>query len=493
MNSARRTLLVFLGSVIAAGGAVTAAAVARGAGVLSSAPLFFWLIAALLVIAEFFPIYVPRREQQVDEITVSSSFAFALLIGFGAAPTILVQAIASIAADVARRKPWWKVLFNAGTYAVSLGAAGFMYAALGGTTRVTTVSLAATLAAGAVFVLLNVTLVSVGVGLAQGVSLPAYVLRELGFEAYTMPVLVALSPVIVVAAERSPLLVLLAAAPAAAVHWGTKLAVANAQLVARLQGSLDEMTELNRLKDDFVAVVSHELRTPLTSIQGYIKTLVQLWTELDDDQRTSFLEAADRQSDRLRRLIEQLLVVSRLESHVEPLVVTRISLTRLLAHVVDELRPRAHGHTFDIRIPPEVAVLDTDEGKLHQILSNLMENGLKYSPADTRVTVKVEPSLHGVVLTVQDEGPGIPQDQHDKVFERFYQVDQSTTRRVGGTGLGLYICRRMADAIGARLWLARSDATGSEFSLFVPERPPEAVEEPLSGAPRLAQSMTASV
>jgi signal transduction histidine kinase len=279
----------------------------------------------------------------------------------------------------------------------------------------------------------------------------------------------------------------------AAVHWGTKLAVRNAQLAGRLQSSLDEMTELNRMKDDFVAVVSHELRTPLTSIQGYIKTLLQLSPELDPQQQSSFLEAADRQGERLRRLIEQLLVVSRLESHVDPLVVSRVSLPRVIALVVDELRPRANGHTFDLRILSGSAEVDTDEGKLHQILSNLLENALKYSPPDTRVIVRTEPSVQGLVLTVADEGTGIPPEASELIFDRFYQVDQSATRRVGGTGLGLYICRRLAVALGARIWLARSDSNGSEFSLFLPEHPPEGAEGAPMPMPRIAQSITARV
>jgi signal transduction histidine kinase len=479
--------------VILSGIVIVAVADVRGASALPSTSGVFWLIAWLLGVAELFPILVPRRRGQVDEITVSTAFAFALVIGFGLAPAIVVQAIASILADLLHRKPLWKMLFNVGAYSVSLGAAGGLYVALGGTQHLTGVSLPPMIAAGMVFMLLNVSLISVGVGLAQEVPLTSYVLHEIGFELYTLPVLLALAPVILVAADRSPWLVPLAAAPVAAVHWGTKLAVRNAQLASRLQGSLDEMTELNRMKDDFVAVVSHELRTPLTSIQGYIKTLLQLSPDLDPQQQTSFLEAADRQGERLRRLIEQLLVVSRLESHVDPLAVTRVSLPRVVALVVDELRPRANGHTFDVRISGASSDVDTDEGKLHQILSNLLENALKYSPPDTRVIVRAEPSLHGLVLTVQDEGSGIPREASELVFERFYQVDQSATRRVGGTGLGLYICRRMADALGARVWLARSDRAGSEFSLFLPEHPPEPPENLPASAPAIAQSITARV
>jgi signal transduction histidine kinase len=117
-------------------------------------------------------------------------------------------------------------------------------------------------------------------------------------------------------------------------------------------------------------------------------------------------------------------------------------------------------------------LIETDEAKVHHILSNLVENALKYSPPDTRVTVRATTTGDGILVTVEDEGPGIPAESQDRVFERFYQVDSSITRSVGGTGLGLYICRKMADAIGARLWLDRSGPDGSAFCLFVPRTPP---------------------
>src|SRR5205085_8655055 len=229
----------------------------------------------------------------------------------------------------------------------------------------------------------------------------------------------------------------------------------------------------NRLKDEFVAVVSHELRTPLTSIQGYVKTLLQLTGDLDVEQQRSFLEAAERQSERLRRLIEQLLVVSRLESHVEPLTVTTFSLRALTREVTDELRVTANGQVFDLRFEEMAPPIETDEAKVRQILSNLIENAIKYSPPDSRITIRESLTDGGRVLSVEDEGSGIPKDSHDRVFERFYQVDQSNTRRVGGTGLGLYICSKMADSLGARLWLESSDEQGSVFSLALPSAPPD--------------------
>jgi signal transduction histidine kinase len=126
-----------------------------------------------------------------------------------------------------------------------------------------------------------------------------------------------------------------------------------------------------------------------------------------------------------------------------------------------------------MRFAQDVPAVETDEGKVHQILSNLVENALKYAPPDTRITIRVEPALNGVIASVADEGPGIPDDQREQVFERFYQVDSSATRAVGGTGLGLYICRKMAEQLGARIWLDASSSNGSIFSLFVPTTPPQ--------------------
>jgi signal transduction histidine kinase len=454
--------------VIAAGLTALAWAGPDGWRVVVHAPGAFWVLSAFLIAGEFLNIGIPRAHE-VDEITVSTTFTFAVLIVFGTAPAVIMQGIASIAADLADRKTPWKMAFNAGQYALSVGAAGLAYFALGGTHVITARSLVPYLAAALVFYLLNTVLTDIGIALSIDESLPGYLMLGLRQQVFESPTLLALAPVVVAASEISLWLVPLAAVPALAVYWGTKLAMVNARLVGELQASLARMTELNRMKDDFVAVVSHELRTPLTSIQGYIKTLLQLSPDLEEEQRRSFLEAADRQSERLRRLIEQLLIVSRLESHVEPLVWQTVSLARVTAHVVDELRPRAHGHTFDLRFGAELPEVETDESKLHQILSNLVENALKYSPPDTRVTVRAEPGIDGIVITVEDEGGGIPEVARERVFERFYQVDSSHTRRQGGTGLGLYICRMMAEAIGARIWLSRSDAGGSEFCLFVPE------------------------
>ncbi|MEA2579758.1 MAG: two-component system, NtrC family, sensor kinase [Actinomycetota bacterium] len=437
----------------------------------------FWLFALLLAIGEVFPIAIPRQGGEVEYLTASTTFAIATLIAYGPAAAIVVQVTASVLADIIQRKSAWKVAFNVGQYALSLGAAGLVYRATGGTAAIHASSLPAFLAAGFVFFVANVTLTDIVLGSATGQSLLQFIGNDMLFQAQAVLPLLALSPVVIAILDESLWFVPLVVAPEVAVWWGTHLALENARLAEQLQGSLEQMTELARAKDDFVAVVSHELRTPLTSIQGYVKTMLQLAGDLPEDQRKTFLEAADRQSDRLRHMIEQLLVVARLESDVEPVELSLVSIPRLASDVVDELRPQAHGHVFDLRSPSDLPSIQTDEAKVHQILSNLVENALKYAPPDTRISLHAEPGVRGIVISVSDEGPGIPEESRDRIFERFYQVDQSATRRVGGTGLGLYICTKMADAIGARLWLARSADAGSEFALFLPERPP-GYEEP---------------
>ncbi len=221
--------------------------------------------------------------------------------------------------------------------------------------------LPAVAAAGFTFFLVNELMIWVAVGLPHREPLLRYLAQDFAFQLWTAAALVALSPILVITADRSPFLVPLFVVPVAAVYWGASVSLQNTRLVSRLEASLEHLKAANRLKDDFVAVVSHELRTPLTSIQGYVKTLIQLTGDLDVEQQRSFLEAADRQSERLRRLIEQLLVVSRLESHVEPLTITSISLRSLTRQIVEELRTTAHGHVFDVRFEELVEALDSDE------------------------------------------------------------------------------------------------------------------------------------
>ena len=246
------------------------------------------------------------------------------------------------------------------------------------------------------------------------------------------------------------------------------IAMENARLIEELEDSLAHLTEMNQLKDDFVASVSHELRTPLTSIRGYVRTLLRPDAAFSEADQKSFLETIDRQSTRLHRLIEDLLAVSRIESETDSSTLSAVSIRQLAEDVADELRVKAADHQIELYVSTKLPVVQTDVGKVHQIITNLVDNALKYTPAGTSVVVTAESQGAGVAISVSDQGTGIPVEVQDKIFDRFYQVDQSATRSVGGAGLGLYICRRMAEAIGGRVWLEKSDEEGSTFSLWIP-------------------------
>ena len=254
------------------------------------------------------------------------------------------------------------------------------------------------------------------------------------------------------------------------------VALENARLVARLEESLEHLSELNRMKDDFISTVSHELRTPLTivttSVQGLRRGV------LDEDQQRTFLEAAARGSERLGNLIEQLLIVARIESGPPVAALEPVALPPVVTRVVEELQARTGGHEVVAQLDPSLPQVRSDEGKIHQILSNLIENAMKYSPEGTTVRIGAAAEPAGVIVWVADEGEGVPAAHGERIFERFYQVDSSSTRRVGGTGLGLYISRSLAEELGGRLWLERSGHGGSEFRLFLPVGEPQAPDTP---------------
>jgi two-component system sensor histidine kinase VicK len=242
------------------------------------------------------------------------------------------------------------------------------------------------------------------------------------------------------------------------------VAIRNTRLVNRLEIALAHETEMSQMKDDFVATISHELRTPLTSVNGYLKTLLGDIEVSPADQR-DFIERADRATARLQRLIEDLLFASRMESSDLQSDRDVVSLPALMEQIVDERdqeRIRVH------LAPDAPAIIHAQEEHVVRIVGNLVDNALKYSPPTEDVTIECVPDGVGVMISVSDRGCGIPADAQVRVFDRFYQVDQSSTRRVGGTGMGLYIARRAAEVLGGRVWLNRSDAAGSTFRAWLP-------------------------
>jgi signal transduction histidine kinase len=244
------------------------------------------------------------------------------------------------------------------------------------------------------------------------------------------------------------------------------LVVANTLLFEEVEQALRRQIDLNRQKDEFVAAVSHELRTPLTTVLGVVSTARRLRSRLEPDALDELLGRAAQQGDRLRRLIDELLLVAAAEHGTLAVQNNPVDPRDLAEEVRVELDGRAGGR-LRVRTGGDVGRLVTDGDKLRQILINLVENAVKYAP-DGPIEVNVRRVGQTIEWCVMDHGPGIPAEERDRVFDCFVQLDQSSTRRQGGTGLGLYLCRRLADLLGGDLELTETPGGGCRFTLRLP-------------------------
>ena len=239
------------------------------------------------------------------------------------------------------------------------------------------------------------------------------------------------------------------------------------KLLAREREHVERLRELDAMKDEFIATVSHELRTPLASVYGAALTLRE--RKLDDHGREQMLAVIYREAERLARLVNDISLVNRLDSgrlRAVPASCDPVSLARA---VVDAARARVPaGLSLELSAAPSIPPVFADGEKVTQVLTNLVENAVKYSPKGGRVDVELARSDGYVRVTVRDEGIGIPPEEHDRIFEKFHRVDPHMARGVGGTGLGLYISRELVRQAGGRMWVASEDGKGSAFSFELP-------------------------
>jgi K+-sensing histidine kinase KdpD len=243
------------------------------------------------------------------------------------------------------------------------------------------------------------------------------------------------------------------------------LIVSNARFHEDLEIALARQLDLNRQKSDFVAAVSHELRTPLGVMLGSVHTLERLDDRLTPEQRTELFDMTVDQGARLQRLIDELLLVAAAEHTDVQVDMQNIELAELFASV--ELATHASTKGRVDSLISGGGTIVSDGSKVERILLNLVENAAKYAPEgpiELRATL-VGDRRH---LAVVDHGPGIPEGEHERVFERFVQLDQSSTRRQGGTGLGLHLCRQLAQQVGGEMTISETPGGGCTFTLAVP-------------------------
>jgi PAS domain S-box-containing protein len=240
--------------------------------------------------------------------------------------------------------------------------------------------------------------------------------------------------------------------------------------------------ELERLRSDFVARVSHELRTPLTPIRGFASVLLRRGEQLDDDQRDEALTRIVERADHLHGLVEDLLLVTRLEHDdiVELVHVVPTDLGPLAQACVDELMVRRPGRTITMTASADVPAALADPDRVRQILAALLDNADRYTPEDTPIEVEVDACTDDVRIRVVDHGAGVPAAHREAIFERFHRVEDPLTMQTSGVGVGLFISRRLAQAMHGHLDLEPSAmGGGATFALRLPIAvPPRDVDEP---------------
>jgi len=232
---------------------------------------------------------------------------------------------------------------------------------------------------------------------------------------------------------------------------------------------LTDITELRKLetvRNDFVANVSHELRTPLTSMVGYLDTLLESDIE-DQETRNRFLRIIKEETDRLSILIKDLLNLSRIESHSFDLKAENFN--EVLNKVINLLRKNAENKNIDfqVEIPENLPNVYMVREQIKQVLINLIDNAIKYTPSGGKIKIKVEKEGDKVYFSVKDNGMGIPQADQERIFERFYRVDKARSRALGGTGIGLSIVRNIIKQHGSEIQVKSREGAGSEFYFYL--------------------------
>jgi len=227
--------------------------------------------------------------------------------------------------------------------------------------------------------------------------------------------------------------------------------------------------ELDRMKDEFVDRVSHELRTPLFSIQGFVELLLRGKVP-DPKIQQEFLSRVAEQTERLRWLVDELLHASRLEKGRVELVKEKVGLQDIVQRVVGQLEniAREKSIVLETQMDSSLPAVEADARRMEQVLVNLIGNALKFTPRGGQVVVKGKATGDEVLIQVRDTGIGIPSEAMPYLFSKFYQVDGSSTRRAGGTGLGLYISKLIVEAHGGRIWAESEPDKGSTFRFTLP-------------------------
>ncbi len=254
------------------------------------------------------------------------------------------------------------------------------------------------------------------------------------------------------------------------------IAISNAGLfeevearAAELAAAYEELKESDRLKDELVQNVSHELRTPLTFVKGYVDLLMEGEMGLVTQVQQEALQIVATKTDEITRLIDDIITLQRIDSG--NLQIEFHSMVDLIKAAIAGHRMVAEkrGLLVEARLPVTSAIVPIDKGRINQVLDNLIANAMKFSPNGGMITVSLEDFENEIQVTVTDQGIGMPKDKQTRIFDRFYQIDGSSRRRFGGTGIGLAIVKRIVDAHQGKIWVVSEPREGSTFYFTLPK------------------------
>jgi len=250
----------------------------------------------------------------------------------------------------------------------------------------------------------------------------------------------------------------------------TAIAIRNIHLLEEEAAARREAEQANALKLKFLAMISHELRTPLTSIKGFSTTLLAEDIEWPAPKQRDFLQTIDEESDKLGDLIEQLLDMSRMEAGILRISPRKQSLNDIFISSEAQLRGITPDHVLSLEITPDLPLVNVDGQRIAQVLTNLAGNAAKYSPSQTRISISAYPVDNAIQIDVADQGIGIPAKDRQQVFEAFRQLENKSSNRTRGAGLGLAICKGLVEAHGGKIWIQDRTEPGTVVSFTLPIR-----------------------
>lgn len=235
-----------------------------------------------------------------------------------------------------------------------------------------------------------------------------------------------------------------------------------------LEKSYNELKELDKMKSDIIVIVSHELRTPLTSIKGYVELVLDGTMGPITESQRKCLEIAEDNIKRLKRLIESMLDLSKIERGELEMNMEEIGIKHFVEKILSSLKPLADEKNINMNHDVEDIAIKGDKDRIAQVLTNLVENAIKFTPINGNIGVNAFKENEYAHITVTDNGPGIPEKDLCRIFDRFYQVDSSAKRKKGGSGLGLAVCKSIVEAHGGSIWVESKHGKGSTFHILLP-------------------------